>query len=185
MFSQGFQRLYCDATAFEPFSTFYPISFARVLPFQPEDLAVDDPRLIGTEAAHLADPNDLTRREVLEAYAQCGLLAAAEADNVKSVIDDYGAGFFDLMGLVYANAGMYICALRWYHEFIRELEAPRTDAQSAMDDEGVHASIGYCLYALGLFEEAIAWTKACIGLDLITDRLCQALMNHEAQLAGG
>jgi hypothetical protein len=42
------------------------------------------------------------------------------------LISRNGADFFDLMGLVYASAGMYICALRWYREFIRELEAQNT-----------------------------------------------------------
>ena len=67
--SSGFQRLYCDATVFDAFSTFHPISFARVLPFQSQDPVVDDERLIGAEEAHLADRNDMTRREVVEAYA--------------------------------------------------------------------------------------------------------------------
>jgi hypothetical protein len=33
--SDGFQRLYCDATVFDGFSAFHPISFSRVLPFHP------------------------------------------------------------------------------------------------------------------------------------------------------
>jgi hypothetical protein len=185
LLSDGFRRLYCDATVYDPFSTFHPISFARILPFQSEDPVVDDERLIGAEEAHLADRNDLTRREVVEAYARCGLLSEAEADPVKSVLDFYGADFFDLMGLVYANAGMFICALRWYREFIHELEAQRPDSRSGMDNEGVHASIGYCLYALGLFAEAISWTKSCIGPEQKTDVVCRALMRYEAQLASG
>jgi tetratricopeptide (TPR) repeat protein len=186
MFSDGFQRLYCDATLYDPFSELHPVRFARVLPFQPEDPVVDDGRLLGAEVAHLADRNELTRREVIDAYARCGLLSEADADNVKSAIDFYnGADFFDLMGLVYANAGMYICALRWYRELIRELEAPRPESYPGLDDEEVHASVGYCLYALGLFAEAIAWTKSCSGSDLDSDRVCRELMEHEAQLAGG
>jgi hypothetical protein len=183
MFSDGFERLYCDASVFEPFSTSHPVSFARVLPFQPDDPVVDDPGLLGAEAAHLAARNDLTRGEVIDAYARCGLLSAEDAANVKSVIDLYGADFFDLMGLVYANAGMSICALRWYREFIRELEAQGPEA--AMDSEGVYASVGYCLYALGLFEEAIAWTKSCVGPRLTADAICEALLDYEAQRAGG
>src|SRR5438477_10862925 len=85
--SDGFQRLYCDATVFALFSVFHPISFARVLPFQSQDLVVDDYHLIDAEAAHLASRNDHTRREVIEAYGKCGLLPEVEADNVKSVID--------------------------------------------------------------------------------------------------
>jgi tetratricopeptide (TPR) repeat protein len=181
--SGGFQRLYCDATVFDAFSTFHPISFRRVLPFQSQDPVADDERLIGAEEAHLADRNDLTRREIIDAYARCGLLPEAEADNVKSVIDDFGADFFELMGLVYANAGMYICALRWYRELVAELETKSPNTRS--DDESVHASVGYCLYSLGLFAEAISWSKSCIGPDQITDVVCQALMGYEAQQAGG
>jgi tetratricopeptide (TPR) repeat protein len=182
MLSDGFQRLYCDATVYDPFSELHPINFARVLPFQSQDPVVDDERLIGAEAAHLADRNELTRREVIDAYARCGLLSAEEASHVKSAIDLYGADFFELMGLVYANAGMYICALRWYREFIREAEALGV---TALDDEGVDASVGYCLYALGLFEEAIAWTKSCIGPRLLADIHCETLLDQEAQQVGG
>lgn len=183
--SSGFQRLYCDATAFDAFSALHPISFRRVLPFQSQDPVVDDEPLIGAEEAHLADQNDMTRREVIEAYARCGLLPEAEADNVKSVIDFYGADFFDLMGLVYANAGMFICALRWYRELIAELETPRPNSRSGVDDVSMHASVGYCLYSLGLFEEAISWSKSCIGPDQTAHAICEALMGYEAQLAGG
>ena len=129
--------------------------------------------------------NDLTRQGVVEAYLKCGLLQEAEAANLNTVIDFYGTDFFELMGLVYANAGMFICALRWYREFIAELEAPRPDSHSGMDDEDIHASVGYCLYSLGLFAEAISWSKSCIGPDQITDVVCQALMGYEAQAAGG
>src|ERR1043166_561270 len=121
-FSDGFQRLYCDATVFETFSSWHPISFSRVLPFQAQDLVADDACLINAETAHLANRNDQTRLDVLAAYRRCDLLPAADADNLKSVIDYFGADFFELMGLVYANAGMFICALRWYREFIVELE---------------------------------------------------------------
>src|SRR5712671_4755 len=155
--SDGFQRLYCDTSVFASFSGFHPISFARVLPFQSQDLLMDDQRLIDAEEAHLADRNDNTRRDVIDAYAKCGLLPEVEADNVKSVIGYFGADFFELMGLVYANAGMFICALRWYREFIAELEGkprPGLDRES-VDGESVYASVGYCLYSLGLFAEAI------------------------------
>jgi len=183
MFSEGFQRVYCDATVYDPFSRSHPISFARVLPFQADDPVVDDPALLGAEAAHLAAPNDLTRREVMDAYVRCGLLSQEEMDNVTSASDFYaGANFFELMGLAYTNAGMYICALRWYREFIRALEASRPEIQGG---EGVHASIGYCLYALGLFAEAVAWTKSCVGPELDSDLACRGLMEREAELAGG
>ena len=186
MFSEAFQRLYCDSTVYDPFSRLHPISFARVLPFQPDDPVLDDPALLGAEAAQLVGRNELTRGEVLDAYAQCGLLSPEEAAGVKSGIDFYdGAEFFDLMGLVYANAGMYICALRWYRELIRELEAPRPSSGPGIDDEDVHASTGYCLYALGLFEEAIAWTKSCAGARLLADAQCETLLDCEAQQAGG
>jgi tetratricopeptide (TPR) repeat protein len=183
MLTDGFQRLYCDATVFEPFSTLHPISFARVLPFQPDDPVMDDSGLLGAEMSHLAVRSDLTRGEVIDAYARCGLLSAEDAANVKSVIDLYGADFFELMGLVYANAGMCIGALRWYREFIRELEAQGPEA--ALDSEGVYASVGYCLYALGLYEEAVAWTKSCVGPCLMADAICEALLDYEAQRVGG
>jgi hypothetical protein len=185
MFSDGFQRLYGDASVFEPFSSIHPVSFARVLPFQPEDPVMDDAGLLGAESAHLAEPNDLTRGEVIDVYARRGLLPAEDAGHVKSVIDLYGADFFDLMGLVYANAGMYICALRWYRECIRALEAPRSGPRPGMDDDGIHASIGYCLYALGLYPEAVSWTKSCVGPQLTADANCEALLDDEAQKAGG
>ena len=41
------------------------------------------------------------------------------------------------------------------------------------------------LYSLGLFEEAISWSKACIGPRQTADAVCQALIEYEAQLAGG
>jgi len=185
LLSDGFQRLYCDASVFALFSTFHPISFARVLPFQSQDPVVDDHDLIYAEEAQLADRNDNTRQDVIEAYNKCGLLPEAEADNVKSVIDYFGADFFELMGLVYANAGMFICALRWYREFIQELETQRPNSGSGLDNASVYASVGYCLYSLGLFEEAISWSKSCIGPHQITDVVCQALIGYEAQMAGG
>jgi hypothetical protein len=143
---------------------------------------VDDHRLVGAEQAHLAERNDDTRRAVVDAYFQCGLLGKEEADNLKSVLDLFGFDFFDLMGLIYANAGMFICALRWYREFVAELE---TNPRSGLDNESVYASVGYCLYALGLFAEAISWSKSCIGPRPTADVVCQALINYEAQLAGG
>ena len=172
----------CDAAVFDSFSAFHPISFRRVLPFQAGDPVVDDPRLVGAEQAHLVERNDDTRRAVVDAYCNCGLLEQETADNLKSVIDLYGFDFFDLMGLIYANAGMFICSLRWYREFLAELE---TNPRSDLDDEGVYASVGYCLYGLGLFAEAISWSKSCIGPRPTADAVCQALINYEAELAGG
>ena len=181
-FSGGFQQLYCDAAVFDPFSALHPISFRRVLPFQAGDPVVDDQRLLDTEQAHLTERNDDTRRAVVDAYFNCGLLEKADADNLKSVIDLFGFDFFELMGLVYANAGMFICALRWYREFVAELES---NPRSGLDNESVYASVGYCLYALGLFPEAISWSKSCIGLRPTADAVCQALINYEVELAGG
>ena len=181
-FSASFQQLYCDAAVFDPFSAFHPISLRRVLPFQAGDPVVDDPRLLDAERTHLAERNDETRRAVVDAYFNCGLLEAAEADNLKSVIDLFGLDFFDLMGLVYANAGMFICALRWYREFVAELE---TNPRSGLESESIYASVGYCLYGLGLFAEAIAWSKSCIGPRPTGDAVSQALINYEAELAGG
>ena len=181
-FSSGFQQLYCDPALFDPFSAMHPISFRRVLPFQAGDPVADDPGLISAEQAHLAERNGETRRAVVDAYLKCGLLEQTEASNLKSVIDLFGFDFFDLMGLVYANAGMFICALRWYREFVAELE---TNPRSGLDSESVYASVGYCLYGLGLFAEAITWSKSCIGPRPTADAVCQALINYEAQLSGG
>lgn len=183
LWSSDFKRLYCDATAFDSLSAFHPISFKRVLPFQSPDEAVDDRNLIEAEDAHLAERSDATRRGVVEAYFRCGLLPEAEATDLKSVIDYFAADFFDLMGLVYANAGMFRCALRWYRELIIELEKQNPNLRS--DEESVYASVGYCLYSLGLFEEAIAWSKSCIGPYQMADTICQALLGYEVQSGGG
>lgn len=116
--SSDFKRLYCDATAFDSFSAFHPITFKRVLPFQSPDEAVDDRNLIEAEEVHLAERSDAARRNVVEEYFRCDLLPEAEATDLRSVIDYFDADFFELMGLVYANAGMFRCALRWYRELI-------------------------------------------------------------------
>jgi hypothetical protein len=184
-FSDAFQRLYCDPAVFETFSARHPISLIRALPFQPQDPVVDDPRVLNAELAHLENQNDNTRRAVIHEYARCGLLPDADAANVKSVIDFYGADFFGLMGLVYANAGMYICALRWYREYILRLETLKTNEISGCDEESVYASVGYCLYSLGMYEEAIAWTKSCVGPYLAADAACRAFVEREAQQVGG
>lgn len=181
--SEAFQQLYCDAAVFDAFSAWHPISFRRVLPFQAQDRVVDDPQLLAAEAAHLAGRTDATRRGVVEAFRQCGLLPEEAAASLNPVVDYFGADFFELMGEVYANAGMFICALRWHREFIVELEAQGT--QSAADTESVHAGVGYCLYSLGLFEEAIAWSKSCLGPRQMADTICRALIDYEAQLLGG
>lgn len=185
--SDGFQRLYCDATVFEAFSAFNPISFKRVLPFQPEDRVMDEPSLIEAEAAHLATQNDDTRLAVVSAYAACGLLSEEDAANLRPVVDfydgEFAPEFFDLMGLVYANAGMHICALRWYREHIAILE--KKNAKSDADSENVYASVGYSLYSLGMFEEAIAWTKSCIGPRAMAYTAARALLDYEIRKAGG
>ncbi len=181
--SEGFQRLYCDPALFEIISTWHPISLKRALPFRPGDSVADDPSLIEAELALLADKNDATRRAVIDAYARGGLLSETDAASVISVLDFFGADFFDLMGLVYANAGIYACALRWYREHIVELETQ--DPEACSDTKSVYASVGYCLYALGMFEEAIAWTKSCIGPALTADLTGRALVEYEAQQAGG
>lgn len=181
--SHEFQRLYCAASVFEEFSALHPVSFLRVLPFQARDLLLDTPPLLAAEAAHLANPNDTTRLAVLDAFAQCNLLSAVEVANLKPVIDVFGTDFFEFMGEVYANAGMFICALRWYREFIAELERRRPG--TASDDEDVYANVGYCLYSLGLFPEAITWSKSCIGPCQTADTVNRVLINYEAQLLGG
>src|SRR5262245_3311368 len=136
--SPSFQRLYCDPEIFASYSTFNPISFARVLQFQ--DPVLDDARLLQAEEAHLAVQTDETRLHVIEAFYGCGLIAAGDSANLKSVIDFYGADFFELMGLVYANARMFRRALRWYREFIRELETKTPNSSS--DTESVYADVG-------------------------------------------
>ena len=120
---------------------------------------------------------------MVEAFLKCGLLQREEADNVQAAIGFFGGDFFEFMGLVYSNAGMFICALRWYRELIVELETRTPD--SCSDYESIYASVGYCLYALGLFEEAIAWSKSCIGPRAVADVVCRALIEYEAELAGG
>ncbi len=181
--SSGFQKLYCDAAVFTPFSTFIPISFHRVLPFQSGDKLVDDPGLIDAEAAHLAARNDNTRLGVIEACSKCGLLPAAGMASLKPIADNFDADFFELMGTLYANAGMFKCALRWYREVIADLETRRTDFSA--DSESVYASAGYCLYSLGLFAEALAWSKACMGPRPVADAVCESLIEYEAQKFGG
>jgi tetratricopeptide (TPR) repeat protein len=180
--SDKFNRLYGDASVFESFSEFHPISFRRVLPFQSQDAVIDQPDLLAAEEAQLTSPNDRTRADVVDAYARHGLLTHAEAINLRPAIDFYGADFFELMGLAYANAGRFKCALRWYRELIRDFEA-RPEVRS--DEESVYASVGYCLYSLGLFEEAIAWTKACIGPRPIAAAVCEGLIGYEMEPVEG
>ena len=181
--SEDFQRLYCDAKVFAGFSVLHPVDFTRVLPFQPEDPVADDPRLLAAEAALLANSNDATRLAVLDAFGRCDLLSAPDVAALKQVVDYFDADFFELMGEVYANAGMFICALRWHREFIAELEANRPN--TASDSESVYASVGYCLYSLGMFPESIMWSRSCIGPRQTADAVSRALINYEAQLHGG
>src|SRR5882724_6205990 len=74
--SDGFQRLYCDATVFASLSGFHPISFARVLPFQSQDLLMDDRRLIDAEEAHLADRSGSGQCEIRHWLLWRGFLRA-------------------------------------------------------------------------------------------------------------
>ena len=181
--SENFQRLYCDARAFEGYSALHPVDFKRVLPVQAGDPVVDDARLVAAEAALLADPNEMTRLAVVDAFARCNLLPASDAANLKPVIDYYNADFFELMGEVYANAGMFICALRWHRELIAVLEEQCPDMAS--DRENVYAGVGYCLYSLGLYPEAISWSKSCIGPSQTADTVNRAVINYEASEQGG
>jgi tetratricopeptide (TPR) repeat protein len=183
-FSAAFQALYGNPAVFASFSGFHPISFARVLPFQAEDEVKEDRQLLYAEEALLAGPADETRRRVVEAFARCGLLSEADAANLKPVIDFFEADFFELMGDVYANARMFRCALRWYRELVGHLEKT-SNAGFRADYEDVYASVGYCLCALGLFEEAIAWSKACIGPRQMADTVSRALIAYEAEAGGG
>ena len=183
LLSGDFRRLYCEAAVFDPFSAFHPISFWRLLPYPSEETVVDDHLLICAEAVQLAQNSDESRLRVVEQYLRCGLLAEADAINVSASIDLFDTGFFELMGDVYANAGIFRCALRWHREMIRELETRQSNSRS--DAEGVYASVGYCLYSLGLFAEAISWTKSCIGPGAMADALCQGLIAYEVEAAGG
>jgi hypothetical protein len=112
-----------------------------------------------------------------------GLLTEEDAINVRASIDPTDTDLFELMGEVYANAGMFRCALRWHREVIREVEARQVNSRS--DAADVYASVGYCLYSLGLFEEAISWTKSCMGPGAMTDAVCQGLIAYEVEAAGG
>lgn len=185
--SEAFQRLYCDATVFENFSAWHPVSFRRVLPFQAEDPVLDEGRVLSAETTHLANPNLANRLAVVEAYRQCGLLSEEDAANLKPVLDyfdaEYCAEFFESMGEIYANAGMFICALRWHRESIAKLESQPPGAVS--DGTDVYADVGYCLYSLGLYPEAVVWSKSCIGPGQTADTVSRALINYEAQLQGG
>jgi len=186
--SPAFQSLYCNPAMFALFSSFHPISFARVLPFQADDVILDDRHLLYAEEALLAGPSDETRLRVVEAFSGCGLVPESDAANLKPVIDFFDADFFELMGLVYANARMFRCALRWYREVIRHLENivdKNTNVGFRSDTQSVYASVGYCLYSLGLFEEAIAWSKACLGPRQMADIVCRALIDYEAEAGGG
>lgn len=178
--SPDFQRLYCDPGIFDSFSALHPISFKRVLPVEE---GVDDPRLLAAEEAQLCQQNDYTRHAVVAEYHRCRLLSESEAQGLNSGISFYDADFFELMGLLYANAGLFRCALRWYRELIRYLETSKPD--SCSDNESVYASVGYCLYSLCLFEEAIAWSKSCMGPPQMADAVCRALIEYEALMAGG
>jgi hypothetical protein len=181
--SGEFSRLYCDPAVFAGFSAFHPISFGRVLPFHSQDLILDDRNLLEAEERHLAEGNTRTRTAVVDALLNCGLLEYAEATHVRTAIDFFDADFFELMGLVYANAGMFKCALRWYRERIQGLETQSPNSRS--DEESVYASAGYCLYALGLFEEAIAWSKSCIGPRQVAEVVCEELIAYEVEPCGG
>jgi len=183
LWSEEFRRLYCDAAIFDPFSAFHPISFRRLLPYPSEEPAVDNPQLIGAEEALLVRNSDENRLRIVEEYLRCGLLAEEDAIAVRASIDTADNDLFELMGDAYANAGMFRCALRWHREMIRELQA--RPANSRWDAEGVYASVGYCLYSLGLFAEAISWTKSCMGPGTLADALCQGLIAYEVEAAGG
>lgn len=91
--------------------------------------------------------------------------------------------FFEFMGETYANECMFICALRWYREFIVGLETQHLELVS--NYESVYASVGYCLYSLGLFPEAVTWSKSCIGPRQMVDTVSRALIDYEAESQGG
>lgn len=182
-FSPAFQAVYCDPAVFASFSDFIPISFARVLPFRAEEVVREHHQLLVAEEALLVEASEETRLRVVEGFSQCGLLSSEEVANLRQVIDFFEADFFELMGDVYVNARMFRCALRWHRELIRYLESV-PNAAMRTDGEDVYASVGYCLYALGLFEEAMAWSKACIGPRQVADTVSRALIAYEAAPGG-
>lgn len=181
--SPAFQTLYCNPAVFASFSNFIPISFGRVLPFQSDEAVTDHHPLLVAEEALLTGASDETRLRVVEAFSRCGLFSPEEVTNLRPVIDFFDADFFELMGDVYANARMFRCALRWYRELVRHLEST-VNAGFRTDGEDVYANVGYCLYSLGLFEEAIAWSKACIGPRQVADTISRALIGYEAGPGG-
>jgi hypothetical protein len=181
--SEAFQRMYCNPVMFERISALHPVSFSRVLPFQAHDPVADNPELLTAEAAHLANQNDATRLAVVEAFARCNLLTTSDVASLRPIIDFFDADFFEFMGEIYANAGMFICALRWHREFITELEARRPKILS--DNESVYASVGYCLYSLGLYPEGVAWSKSCIGARQTIEMISRTLIDYEMQSQGG
>jgi hypothetical protein len=184
--SDDFQRLYCDLSVYETVSTLHPVNCTCILPFQAGDPVVDNPVLLAAEAAHLAERNLATRLAVVDAFGQCGLLSEEDAANVRTVIDyydsEFDAEFFEFMGEVYANADMFICALRWYRELIVELEGKHMEFIANFD--GVYASVGYCLHSLDLYPEAITWSRSCIGPRQTVDTVIRALIDYEAQSLG-
>jgi hypothetical protein len=46
---------------------------------------VDNQRLLGAEQPHHTERNDDTRRAVVDAYFNCGLLEKEDADNLKAL----------------------------------------------------------------------------------------------------
>ena len=181
--SADFKRLYCDASVYESFSALHPVSFRRVLPFQHTEEGVDHRHLLLVEEAYLALQSEYGRQAIVAEYARCGLLEETEAQALRELVDFYDADFFELMRQAYANVGRFRCALRWYRELIARLESQKPNLST--DSESAYASVGYCLYSLGLFEEAIVWSKACIGPRQMADAISRALIEYEAQLAGG
>ena len=151
--------------------------------FFQDDRVFDDPRVLAAEMAHLARPEAANRLAVVESYGQVELLTAEEVTNLKFAIDFFDADFFELIGEIYAKAGGFICALRWYREFIVDLETSRPGGAS--DFDSVYARVGYCLYALGLYPEAITWSRSCLGPRQTADTVSRALINYEAQLQLG
>src|SRR5262249_38773300 len=64
-----------------------------------------------------------------------------------------------------------------------ELEARRPKTLS--DTESVYASVGYCLYSLGLYPEGITWSKSCIGARQTVEMMSRMLIEYELQQHGG
>lgn len=173
LFSPDFTQIYCDDKSFRSFSYLHPINLGGVLPFKKKDRILDEPSVVRAEVDLLENPSNDTRAKVISAYTSENFLDDATAKGLLEFIDFFDTDFYELIGELYSNAGMFRCALRWYHEYIRQTE---TTENTASDLDAAYASVGYCLYSLGLYSECIAWTKSCMGAWPFFDSIAKAVL---------